>query len=184
MAAGSDRSVRHPDRTGGRCAAIIRQPTLARETSLIHTLQRKNTYSSSHTYLSVLSRSRSCPSGHVGTQALQLSEQPQPSAAVGAGRPMRREQDLDSPTRRQGDCRHASASGGSGEEGVVVFVPARECGHDHLTAPPFFKMCRSGFDVYVNMVLEDVTEYEVTPEGKKVRAGLCGMGGHCTCSGR
>ena len=28
----------------------------------------------------------------------------------------------------------------------------------------------------MNMVLEDVTEYEVTPEGKKVRAGLCGMG--------
>ena len=24
-----------------------------------------------------------------------------------------------------------------------------------------------GFDVYVNMVLEDVTEIEVTPEGKK-----------------
>lgn len=27
--------------------------------------------------------------------------------------------------------------------------------------------CR-GFDVFVNMVLEDVTEYEITPEGKKV----------------
>lgn len=26
-----------------------------------------------------------------------------------------------------------------------------------------------GFDVFVNMVLEDVTEYEITPEGKKVR---------------
>jgi U6 snRNA-associated Sm-like protein LSm5 len=25
-----------------------------------------------------------------------------------------------------------------------------------------------GFDVYVNMVLEDVTEYEDTPEGRKV----------------
>lgn len=25
-----------------------------------------------------------------------------------------------------------------------------------------------GFDVYVNMVLEDVTEIEVTPEGKKI----------------
>lgn len=24
-----------------------------------------------------------------------------------------------------------------------------------------------GFDVFVNMVLEDVTEYEITPEGKK-----------------
>lgn len=29
-------------------------------------------------------------------------------------------------------------------------------------------MCR-GFDVFVNMVLEDVEEYEITPEGKKVR---------------
>lgn len=26
-----------------------------------------------------------------------------------------------------------------------------------------------GFDVFVNMVLEDVTEYEFTPEGKKAR---------------
>ncbi|EFN52729.1 hypothetical protein CHLNCDRAFT_138271 [Chlorella variabilis] len=26
----------------------------------------------------------------------------------------------------------------------------------------------AGFDVFVNMVLEDVTEYEITPEGKKV----------------
>eukprot|EP00854_Cymbomonas_tetramitiformis_P012582 gene12582-14866_t len=25
-----------------------------------------------------------------------------------------------------------------------------------------------GFDVYVNMVLEDVTEYEDTPEGRRV----------------
>ncbi|KAI3431746.1 hypothetical protein D9Q98_004788 [Chlorella vulgaris] len=25
-----------------------------------------------------------------------------------------------------------------------------------------------GFDVFVNMVLEDVTEYEITPEGRKV----------------
>ena len=25
-----------------------------------------------------------------------------------------------------------------------------------------------GFDIYVNMVLEDVTEYEVTPEGQKM----------------
>eukprot|EP00192_Tetraselmis_astigmatica_P023297 CAMPEP_0117659486 /NCGR_PEP_ID=MMETSP0804-20121206/6460_1 /TAXON_ID=1074897 /ORGANISM="Tetraselmis astigmatica, Strain CCMP880" /LENGTH=63 /DNA_ID=CAMNT_0005466151 /DNA_START=322 /DNA_END=513 /DNA_ORIENTATION=+ len=24
-----------------------------------------------------------------------------------------------------------------------------------------------GFDVFVNMVLDDVTEYEITPEGKK-----------------
>jgi U6 snRNA-associated Sm-like protein LSm5 len=29
-----------------------------------------------------------------------------------------------------------------------------------------------GFDVFVNMVLEDVTEYEITPEGKKVSAGV------------
>jgi hypothetical protein len=32
---------------------------------------------------------------------------------------------------------------------------------------PAFLLCR-GFDVFVNMVLEDVTEYEITPEGKKV----------------
>ncbi|CAI9297395.1 unnamed protein product [Lactuca saligna] len=25
-----------------------------------------------------------------------------------------------------------------------------------------------GFDVYVNMVLEDVTEYEITPEGRRI----------------
>jgi U6 snRNA-associated Sm-like protein LSm5 len=37
-----------------------------------------------------------------------------------------------------------------------------------------------GFDVFVNMVLEDVTEYEITPEGKKVGAwwvpGCCRRG--------
>ena len=31
--------------------------------------------------------------------------------------------------------------------------------------------CR-GCDVFVNMVLEDVTEYELTPEGKKVRRSV------------
>jgi len=39
--------------------------------------------------------------------------------------------------------------------------------------------CRRGFDVYVNMVLEDVTEYEITPDGKKVGAGS-GRGRHGT----
>lgn len=29
-----------------------------------------------------------------------------------------------------------------------------------------------GFDVYVNMVLEDVTEYETTPDGKKIEVHL------------
>lgn len=32
--------------------------------------------------------------------------------------------------------------------------------------------CR-GFDVYVNMVLEDVIEYEITPEGQKVSCRAC-----------
>ena len=36
---------------------------------------------------------------------------------------------------------------------------------------------RRGFDVFVNMVLEDVEEYEITPEGKKVRRPwACGAG--------
>lgn len=31
--------------------------------------------------------------------------------------------------------------------------------------------------MFVNMVLEDVTEYEITPEGKKV--GACSILQHC-----
>ena len=30
-------------------------------------------------------------------------------------------------------------------------------------------MSYRGFDVYVNMVLEDVVEYDVSPDGKRVR---------------
>lgn len=38
----------------------------------------------------------------------------------------------------------------------------------HPAAAPPLAAAR-GFDVFVNMVLEDVEEYEITPEGKKVR---------------
>ena len=39
-----------------------------------------------------------------------------------------------------------------------------------ISEPPPPPCCR-GFDVFVNMVLEDVEEFEITPEGTKVSAG-------------
>ena len=41
-----------------------------------------------------------------------------------------------------------------------------------------------GFDAYVNMVLEDVTEYDITPEGRvetKVRTGARLQARLCVC---
>lgn len=45
----------------------------------------------------------------------------------------------------------------------------------HSPVPPN----RRGFDVFVNMVLEDVTEYEITPEGKKVGANCWALAVCC-----
>ena len=36
------------------------------------------------------------------------------------------------------------------------------------TSEPCLLLLLSGFDDYVNMVLEDVTEYEITSEGKRI----------------
>ena len=36
------------------------------------------------------------------------------------------------------------------------------------TSKPCLLLLLSGFDDYVNMVLEDVTEYEITSEGKRI----------------
>lgn len=51
---------------------------------------------------------------------------------------------------------------------IVSFERKHPFDAHHIRADRCFIHCR-GFDVYVNMVLEDVIEYEITPEGRKVR---------------
>lgn len=83
------------------------------------------------------------------------------------------QQAVDPASRGQGDCGHAQVRPGRvlGWQGGETCICAR-CSASCSHSPP----SRRGFDVYVNMVLEDVIEYEITPEGQKVscRACLCG----------
>ena len=72
---------------------------------------------------------------------------------------MYRLQDVGADEGRQRACGHA--------EGCVVVAPPGRL--TRLAASmPCLLLLLSGFDDYVNMVLEDVTEYEITSEGKRI----------------
>ena len=62
---------------------------------------------------------------------------------------------------------------GSGIRGKHPGSATLPFGRTFSTPPPPFPQevvgTLLGFDDFVNMVLEDVTEYEITPEGKQVR---------------
>lgn len=110
---------------------------------------------------------------------------------------------MDYDARRQGTGRHIEV----GEEGCGSFGKGRSCGlalyafgvSVRCCLEPSRRHCaqcltvswrrlvarhqdwlwiwRRGFDVFVNMVLEDVEETEITPDGKKVTMlvdGACG----------
>lgn len=90
---------------------------------------------------------------------------------------MRGDKELEGTLRRgagRGGQPAASGAGG-GTCCNVDRLAGHSCAALPLPAPPD----RRGFDVFVNMVLEDVTEYEITPEGKKVGANCWALAVCC-----
>ena len=131
----------------------------------------------SHASAPLPSRPLACQGGpgrHDRAQEGQLCGQPQHHPALRADGQVHRQPHMDHHARRQGDCGHAEVRGRAGRTGAAR-PPARSPhGRTHAASPLNPPACLHaclprGFDVFVNMVLEDVTEYELTAEGKRVR---------------
>ena len=104
--------------------------------------------------------------------------EPLPNSAQRAHRPLHRQPRVGCDARRQGAGGHAQArrwGGRAGRRRQAAAAAAGSVCHSSAwltcrTTRPCGPPARRGFDVFVNMVLEDVTEWEITPEGKKVGA--------------